>query len=85
MKEIIADGGVLVQQATRKVSGSRLVYIAQEGKFVVTGTPQAMPSIFDAEQGKVTGEPLPFSNRDDRVRRDGGDLTRTLPQTRVKK
>ncbi len=85
LKEIIADGGVVVQQATRKVSGSRLVYSAQEGKFVVTGTPQEPPSIFDAEQGKVTGETLTFYNRDDRVRIDSGDLTRTLTQTRIKK
>ena len=85
LKEVIAEGHVVVEQPTRKVSGSRLVYTAQEGKFVVTGTPQEPPSIFDAEQGKVTGETLTFYNRDDRVRIDSGDLTRTLTQTRVKK
>ena len=85
LKEVIAEGHVVVQQLSRKVSGSRLVYVAQEGKFVVTGTPQEPPSIFDAEQGKVTGETLTFYNRDDRVRIDSGDSTRTLTQTRVKK
>ena len=85
LKEVIADGQVVVQQPTRKVSGNRLVYTAQEGKFVVTGTPQEPPSIFDAEQGKVTGDTLTFYNRDDRVRIDSGDSTRTLTQTRIKK
>src|SRR6185312_16390214 len=67
VQSIDAQGNVLLQQPGRRASGNELVYTADEGKFVLTGTPQKPPSIFDAERGQVTGVSLTFFNRDDRV------------------
>ena len=52
LDRLIAAGNVLVQEPGRKATGDQLVYTAAEDKFVLTGGP---PSIFDAEQGKITG------------------------------
>ena len=46
----------------------KLVYTAADDKFVLTGGP---PSIFDAEQGKITGVSLTFFRHDDRVLVEG--------------
>ena len=60
--------------------GQKLVYTAADDKFVLTGGP---PSIFDAEQGKITGVSLTFFRRDDRVLVEGEASTPVVTQTRV--
>jgi lipopolysaccharide export system protein LptA len=75
-----ADGSVLIQQTGRRAEGDRLVYTVADDKFVLTGGP---PSIFDAEQGKITGVSLTFFRADDRVLVEGKASTPVVTQTRV--
>jgi lipopolysaccharide export system protein LptA len=82
LDHMVADGDVVVHQPNRRAEGQKLVYTAADDKFVLTGGP---PSIFDAEQGKVTGVSLTFFRRDDRVLVDGEARTPVVTQTRVAK
>jgi lipopolysaccharide export system protein LptA len=77
---VVAEGHVLVLQPNRRAEGEKLVYTAADDKFVLTGGP---PSIFDAEQGKVTGVSLTFFRADDRVLVEGEASTPVVTQTRV--
>jgi lipopolysaccharide export system protein LptA len=80
LDRMVAEGDVVVQQPSRRANGQKLVYTAAEDKFVLTGGP---PSIFDAEQGKITGVSLTFFKRDDRVLVEGKASTPVVTQTRV--
>ncbi len=80
LDHMVAEGDVVIQQPTRRAEGQKLVYTAAEDKFVLTGGP---PSIFDAEQGKITGVSLTFFRRDDRVLVEGEASTPVVTQTRV--
>jgi lipopolysaccharide export system protein LptA len=80
LDKIVAAGDVIVEQPNRKAQGQKLVYTAAEDKFVMTGGP---PSIFDAEQGKITGVSLTFFRRDDRVLVEGEASTSAVTTTRV--
>jgi len=84
VETIEATGDIQLDQAGRKAVGARLVYTADEGKFVLTGLPGVPPSIFDAEHGQVTGVSLTFFNRDGRVLVDSSNST-SITQTRFKK
>jgi lipopolysaccharide export system protein LptA len=75
-----ADGSVLIHQNGRHAEGQKLVYTVAEDKFVLSGGP---PSIFDAEQGKITGVSLTFFRGDDRVLVEGKASTPVVTQTRV--
>ena len=77
---VVAQGHVLILQPNRRAEGEMLVYTAADDKFVLTGGP---PSIFDAEQGKVTGVSLTFFRADDRVLVEGEASTPVVTQTRV--
>ena len=68
LDHMVAQGDVVIQQPNRRADGQKLVYTAADDKFVLTGGP---PSIFDAEQGKITGVSLTFFRRDDRVLVEG--------------
>ena len=80
LDRMVAEGNVLIQQPNRRAEGQKLVYTAAEDKFVLTG---GSPSIFDAEQGKITGVSLTFFRRDDRVLVEGEAGTPVVTQTRV--
>jgi lipopolysaccharide export system protein LptA len=80
VEKTLAQGQVLIVQATRRATGQQLVYTAAEEKFVLTGGP---PSIFDAEHGKITGVSLTFFIRDDRVLVEGSNSSPTVTHTRV--
>jgi lipopolysaccharide export system protein LptA len=80
LDRMVAQDDVVVQQPRRRADGQKLVYTAAEDKFVLTGGP---PSIFDAEQGKITGVSLTFFRRDDRVLVEGEASTPVVTQTRV--
>jgi lipopolysaccharide export system protein LptA len=75
-----ADGNVSIQQTGRNAEGHKLIYTVADDKFVLTGGP---PSIFDAEQGKITGVSLTFFRADDRVLVEGKASTPVVTQTRV--
>ncbi|MGH9554747.1 MAG: LptA/OstA family protein [Terriglobales bacterium] len=85
MESVVAEGGVVIQEARRKATGEKLVYTAAEGKFVLTGGGANPPSIFDAELGTTTGDSLTFFMRDDRVLVGSSSSSPTVTQTRVKK
>ena len=80
LDRMVAEGNVLIQQPNRRAEGQKLVYTAAEDKFVLTGGP---PSIFDAEQGKITGVSLTFFRRDDRVLVEGEASSPVVTQTRI--
>jgi len=78
--KIVAEGGIVITQPSRRATGDRLVYTAADEEFVLTGGP---PSIFDAERGKITGDSLTFFRRDDRVLVEGTPTSPTVTKTRV--
>ena len=80
LDRMVAQGKVVIQEPNRRAEGDKLVYTASEDKFVLTGGP---PSIFDAEQGKITGVSLTFFRRDDRVLVEGEASNPVVTQTRV--
>ena len=80
LDRMIAQGNVVIRQPKRRAEGEKLVYTAATDKFVLTGGP---PSIFDAEQGKITGVSLTFFRGDDRVLVEGEASTPVVTQTRV--
>ncbi|MBZ5524408.1 MAG: LPS export ABC transporter periplasmic protein LptC [Acidobacteriia bacterium] len=85
LDKMIAQGDVRVQQPNRKASGDQVVYTAQEGKFVMTGTNTSRPTIYDAEKGRVTGDSLTFYIHDDRVLVDSHTIIQThIPDTSKK-
>src|SRR5580698_4826926 len=80
LDKIVATGDVVATEPLRRAEGERLVYTAGEDKFVLTG---GSPSIFDAEQGKITGVSLTFFRHDDRVLVEGDNSSPAVTQTRV--
>ncbi len=80
LDHIVAQGNVVVTQPTRRATGDQLVYTAAAERFVLTGGP---PSIFDAEQGKITGVSLTLFRADDRVLVEGTGTSPSVTQTRV--
>ena len=80
LDKMVAQGNVRIEQPNRRAEGQSLVYTAVDDKFVLTGGP---PSIFDAEQGKITGVSLTFFRRDDRVLVEGEASSPVVTQTRV--
>jgi lipopolysaccharide export system protein LptA len=80
LDRLVAQGDVTIQQTNRRAQGQTLTYTAADDKFVLTG---GLPSIFDAEQGKITGVSLTFFRRDDRVLVEGEGSTPVVTTTRV--
>ncbi len=85
---IVAENSVVITQPTRHAIGERLVYTSADDRFVLTGGPlggesSGPPSIFDAEQGKTTGDSLTFYRHDDRVLVDGRETSPAVTRTQV--
>src|SRR5579859_1218293 len=80
----IAEGNVYLQQPNRNAQGEKLVYTADQSKYVLTGTSSTPPSLFDAERGTVHGDTLTFYSQDDRVLVESSTSVRAVTQTRVK-
>jgi lipopolysaccharide export system protein LptA len=84
VERIVAEGKVVITQPTRHATGDRLVYTVVEDKFVLTGgSSGGIPSIFDAERGKITGDSLTFYRHDDRVLVEGKETSPTVTRTQV--
>lgn len=83
LDRMVAQGDVRMQQPNRRASGNHLLYSAQEGKLVMTGTKTNRPTIFDAEKGQVTGDSLTFYIHDDRVLIDSKESSPTVIRTRI--
>jgi lipopolysaccharide export system protein LptA len=80
---IITEKQVVIVQPTRHARGERLVYTSADDRYVLTGEPDHPPSIFDAEQGKTTGDSLTFYRRDDRVLVEGREKSPAVTRTQV--
>jgi lipopolysaccharide export system protein LptA len=72
LERIVATGRVVITQPGRKGSGEKLVYTADDGKYVLTGTPANPPRIVDQAKGTTTGSTLIFNSQDDSVVVSGG-------------
>jgi lipopolysaccharide export system protein LptA len=83
LDHIVAQGDIHIQQPNRTATGSRLVYTAQDEKFVLSGSPTRLPSIFDAERGQILGDSLTFFRRDGRVLVGNGEPSHSQVQTKV--
>jgi len=77
LDRIEGQGDIRIQQGTRKGKGAKLVYTAADEKMVLTGTPTQRPSIFDAEQGQITGDSLTFFTHDGRVLVGSGETSQS--------
>jgi lipopolysaccharide export system protein LptA len=77
LDRIEAQGDIKIEQGARKAAGNKLVYTAAEEKMVLTGTPEKLPSIFDAERGQISGNSLTFFTHDGRVLVGGGETSQT--------
>ncbi len=69
---MVATGHVVVTEPGRKGQGEKLVYTADEGKYVLTGTPAEPPRLWDRDHGTTTGAALIFSSQTDKVEVAGG-------------
>jgi lipopolysaccharide export system protein LptA len=69
---IVAQGHVVFTQPGRNGEGAKLVYTADDGHYVLTGTPDALPRLWDSTHGTTTGAALLFNSQDDSVEVSGG-------------
>ena len=83
LDRIEAQGDIKIKQGSRKAAGNKLVYTAAEEKMVLTGTPEKLPSIFDAERGQISGDSLTFFTHDGRVLVGGGETSKTETPNRI--
>ena len=79
---MVAVGKVVVTEPNRRAVGDKLVYTADDVKYVLTGK---SPSIFDAEHGTVWGDSLTFYSRDDRVLVESKRSSPTITRARTTK
>jgi lipopolysaccharide export system protein LptA len=84
LDHILAVGDVFVVQPLRRGTGDELIYTADDGKFVLTGSADRPPRVEDRQNGTVTGEALIFLSRDNRVDVQSGP-NRTVTTTHVSK
>ncbi len=81
---IVAEDKIVITQPKRHATGEHLVYTAADEKYVLTGgRGSQLPSIFDAERGKITGDSLTFYRHDDRVLVEGRETSPTITRTQV--
>ncbi|MGH9569443.1 MAG: LptA/OstA family protein, partial [Candidatus Angelobacter sp.] len=84
LERIVAEGDIRIEQGDRRATGARLIYTAQEQKFVLRGSTGNPPSIFDAEHGRISGDSLTFYTHGDRVLVGSGDSAKKLTPTRIR-
>jgi lipopolysaccharide export system protein LptA len=84
LDHMIATGHVVFTQPGRKGTGEKLVYTADDGKYVLTGTDSALPGMWDRVHGTTTGAMLVFNSQDDSVIVNGGKSS-AVTETRARK
>jgi lipopolysaccharide export system protein LptA len=84
LDHMIATGHVVFTQPGRKGTGEKLVYTADDGKYVLTGTEAALPQMWDRVHGTTTGAALIFNSQDDSVEVSGGKSS-AVTETRARK
>ena len=84
LDRIIATGHVVITQPGRKGVGEKLVYTADNGRYILTGSPGHPPYLEDAAKGTATGATLIFNSQDDSVVVSGGQSS-AVTETRTPK
>jgi lipopolysaccharide export system protein LptA len=84
LDHLIATGHVVFTQPGRKGTGEKLLYTADDGKYLLTGTEAARPLMWDRVNGTTTGEALIFNSQDDSVVVSGGKSS-AVTETRARK
>ncbi len=85
VERIVATGHVVLEQPGRRGTGTRLVYTASDGHFVLTGDGANPPQVVDSIQGTVTGQVLTFSSRTQAIIVSGTSNDAAVTKTRVQK
>ena len=78
LERAVAGGGVRLTQPGRTATAQQVSYDFAQGVIQLVGGP---PSILDAEQGKITGDPLTFSLASDEIQVGSKLGTRATGQT----
>jgi lipopolysaccharide export system protein LptA len=87
VERVVATGQIEMEQPGRRATGEQLVYTANDGMFVLTGTSAVPPKVVDDQQGTVTGASLRFHTGDDSVLVSNGTSgagQKVRTETRVK-
>lgn len=88
VERVVASGHIEMQQPGRRATGEQVVYTANDGMFVLTGTAAVLPKVVDDLQGTVTGTSLRFHAGDENVVvsnvGESGAGQRVRTETRVK-
>ncbi len=88
VERVVASGHIEIEQPGRHGTGEQLVYTANDGMYVLTGTPTALPKVMDNQRGTVTGTSLRFHGGDENVVVSNGGESgagqRVRTETRVK-
>lgn len=79
---VVATGHVVFSEPGRTGNGDKLVYTADDGRYVLTGTPEAQPKLTDREHGTTTGAALLFNSQDDSVE-VSGEKSSAVTETRA--
>jgi lipopolysaccharide export system protein LptA len=85
VERIVGTGHVVVEQPGRRGTGTRLVYTASDGRFVLTGDGANPPQVVDSIQGTVTGQVLTFSSQTQAIIVNGTSNDTAVTKTRVQK
>ncbi|MGA8160459.1 MAG: LptA/OstA family protein [Acidobacteriaceae bacterium] len=67
LDHLVATGHVVFTQPGRKGDGEKLVYTADDEKYVLTGTPAEPPRLWDRDHGTTTGAALVFYSQSQKV------------------
>jgi lipopolysaccharide export system protein LptA len=78
----VANGGVIIEEGTRRGTADTGVYTAADQKFVLSG---GNPMLYDAAEGTTTGRELTFYIASDTIIVDSGNGLRTLTKHRVQR
>jgi lipopolysaccharide export system protein LptA len=81
---LVATGHVTITEPGRRGEGEKLVYTADDGRYVLTGTPEKHPRLWDSVHGTTTGVTLLFNSQDDSVEVSGGNSS-AVTDTRAPK
>jgi lipopolysaccharide export system protein LptA len=77
-----------MEQPGRRATGEQVAYTANDGMYVLTGTPTVLPKVVDDQRGTITGTSLRFHSGDGNVvvsnEGDSGAGQRVRTETRVK-
>jgi lipopolysaccharide export system protein LptA len=85
VERIVAEGHVVLEQQGRRGTGTRLVYTASDGRFLLTGDGAHPPQVVDSIQGTVTGQVLTFSSQTQAIIVSGSANDAAVTKTRVHK